>query len=42
MARHDDDGPPTVLEAMEYWIVGTLLVAALLTGVWGLMRWIFS
>ncbi|WP_277600000.1 hypothetical protein [Sphingomonas koreensis] len=42
MARRDDDKTPTVREAMEYWIVGTLLAGALLTGLWGLMRWIFS
>lgn len=42
MARLDDEDTPTIREAMEFWIVGTLLAAAVLTGVWGLMRWIFS
>ncbi|WP_343517772.1 hypothetical protein [Sphingomonas sp.] len=42
MARQDNDDTPTVREAMEFWIVGTLLAAAVLTGAWGLMRWLFS
>lgn len=38
--RKDDRKPFTTLEALEAWVVGTLLLVACLSGAWYVVRWL--